>query len=323
MTSYEQLVLRMQANYSNYYYVYANGGTPYEISTAKAMPYEKQLEELLKQIEWADCVIVGGASGLSAAGGGDFYYGDSPSFQKHFGKFAKKYGFKGAFAGMRHPYKTKEEYWAYMAAFLYAIQSNPLLKPYEGLDALIRHKDFFILTTNQDVQFTKLYPRSKVSQIQGEEDQFHCSNGCTDEVWDARPQVQKMMDAMGDTTTIPTEMIPRCPHCGAEVYPWVRYGPHFSGPRYEEEYQKISDYIENNAQKKILFLELGVGRMTPMFIQEPFWQLTSVLPNARYISVNDRYNLLPKGIEHKGMVIVEDIAKVLQDAVQKKEQSNG
>lgn len=32
-----------------------------------------------------------------------------------------------------------------------------------------------------------------------------------------------------------------------------------------------------------------------------------------YVSVNDKYNLLPKEIEEKGIVIVDDIAKVLGD----------
>lgn len=35
--------------------------------------------------------------------------------------------------------------------------------------------------------------------------------------------------------------------------------------------------------KKILFIELGVDRMTPMFIQEPFWHLTASMKNAYYI----------------------------------------
>lgn len=66
--------------------------------------------------------------------------------------------------------------------------------------------------------------------------------------------------------------------------------------------------------KKILFLELGVGRLTPMFIQEPFWNLTLQSPQARYIAVNDKYDYLPKQLEDKGMVIVGDIATVLRDA---------
>lgn len=71
---------------------------------------------------------------------------------------------------------------------------------------------------------------------------------------------------MGDGTSIPEELIPRCPVCGAEAFPWVRgYGNFLQGRKYEEQYQKISKYIMNNKEKKILFLELGVGRMTPMW----------------------------------------------------------
>ena len=51
------------------------------------------------------------AFGLSAAGGGDFYYSDNESFRKYFGKFAKKYKFKGAFDGMMHKWETRGEFW--------------------------------------------------------------------------------------------------------------------------------------------------------------------------------------------------------------------
>ena len=55
-----------------------------------------------QEVKEADCVVVGGASGLSAAGGGDFYYEDNDSYRKYFRPFAEKYHFKGAFAGMMH-----------------------------------------------------------------------------------------------------------------------------------------------------------------------------------------------------------------------------
>ena len=42
-------------------------------------------------------MVVGGASGLSAAGGGDFYYENNDSYRKYFRPFAEKYHFKGAF----------------------------------------------------------------------------------------------------------------------------------------------------------------------------------------------------------------------------------
>ena len=124
-----------------------------------------------------------------------------------------------------------------------------------------------------------------------------------------------MMDAMGDGTKIPTELIPRCPHCGGEAFPWVRgYGNFLQGAKYEEQYEKISRYVLEHKDSKILFLELGVGRLTPMFIQEPFWNLTLSFPHARYIAINDKYNFLPKQLEDRGMAIVADIAQVLRDA---------
>ena len=55
--------------------------------------------------------------------------------------------------------------------------------------------------------------------------------------------------------------------------------------------------------------------MTPMFIQEPFWNLTYQLPNAYYISINPKDALLPKEIPEKGTAMKEDIAVVLQEAV--------
>ena len=87
MSFYEDLVMQTQMNYSRYYSVYASGGTPYELSDKKPLLYKEQIEELVRQVKEAECVIVGGASGLSAAGGGDFYYGDTPSYRKYFGKF--------------------------------------------------------------------------------------------------------------------------------------------------------------------------------------------------------------------------------------------
>lgn len=315
MSLYEELVVKTQQNYSMYYGLYAAGKTPYAMSKKTPLSYEEQISELIRQVEEADCVLVGGASGLSAAGGGDFYYDDTPSYREHFKPFWEKYQFKGAFAGMMHHFATREEHWGYLATFLHTTQDAPVREPYHHLDALLHGKDFFVLTTNQDTQFVKLYPEEKVAEIQGDHRFFQCAKCCTDHTWDALEPVKEMMAAMGAGTAIPTELIPRCPHCGGEAFPWVRgYGNFLQGEKYEAEYEKVSHFIQSHQKQKILFLELGVGRMTPMFIQEPFWNLTASLPDARYIAINDKYDFLPKAIEDKGMVIVGDIAHVLRDA---------
>ena len=314
MSLYEDLVMQTQMNYSKYYGTYMSGQAPYKMSEKK-IPYEEQIELFVQKVQEADCIIVGGASGLSAAGGGDFYYEDNESYRKYFKPFAEKYHFKGAFDGMQYPFGTREEHWGYLATFLHTTQTAPVRKPYLDLDAILEGKDFHILTTNQDTQFMKLYPEEKVSEIQGDHRFFQCSRECCDKVWDAVKPVEKLYEAMNGGTSVPKEMIPRCPHCGAEAFPWVRgYGNFLQGTKYEEQYVKASDWLTNHANKRILLFELGVGRMTPMFIQEPFWNLTLSLPKARYIAINDKYDLMPKQIEDKGLVIVADIARVLADA---------
>ena len=180
------------------------------------------------------------------------------------------------------------------------------------------------MTTNQDTQFVKLYPENKVAEIQGDHRFFQCAACCTDDTWDAVKPVEEMIEAMGDGITIPAELIPRCPHCGGEAFPWVRgYGNFLQGKKYEEQYEKISRYVLEHKDWKILFLELGVGRMTPMFIQEPFWNLTLSFPHARYIGINDKYDFLPKQLEDKGMTIVADIGNVLRDARNTMENGDG
>lgn len=314
---YEDLVMKTQMNYSNYYSVYAQGGTAEPLSDKAPLPYDEQIKVMAQKIKEADHIIVGGASGLSAAGGGDFYYTDSPSFYKYFGKFAKKYGFKGAFAGMRYQWQSREEFWGYLATFLHTTQHAPLRSPYRDLQKLLKGKDYFILTTNQDTQAIKAFPENKVAEIQGDHRYFQCSQQCTDEIWDAVKPVEEMVKAMGDGTAVPTELIPHCQHCGAEAFPWVRgYGNFLEGSKYHEEYGKVTDYLKKNMNDgKVLFLELGVSRMTPMFIQEPFWELTAQLPNAYDVMVNRDYQFLPKKIADKGLAIKDDIAKVLDDVV--------
>lgn len=202
MTFYEELVMQTQMNFSKYYGMYASGKTPYILTEKKPLPYPEQISRLVRELKEADCIVVGGASGLSAAGGGDFYYEDNDSYRKYFGKFAEKYGFQGAFAGMQYPFPTRKEHWGYVATFLNTTQNAPVREPYLDLDRLLAGKDFFILTTNQDTQFIKLYPEEKVSEIQGDHRFFQCAQCCSDDTWDAVEPVKEMIRSMGDGTYI-------------------------------------------------------------------------------------------------------------------------
>ncbi len=288
MSFYEDLVMQTQMNYSRYYSLYAAGKTPYVLSEKPALPYEEQIRRLVREIEEAECVLVGGASGLSAAGGGDFYYEDNASYRKYFGKYAEKYHFNGAFDGMMRPWKSREEFWGYLATFLHTTQTAEIREPYRDLDSLLDGKDFFVLTTNQDTQFVKLYPEEKVAEIQGDHRFFQCSKCCTDDTWDSVKPVEEMIRAMGEGTSVPTELIPRCPHCGAEAF------------------------LEKYHGKKLVILELGIGWRNQL-IKAPLMRLTAREPQAVYVTVNLGEIFIPDEIRDKSYGLDGDLAEILHE----------
>ena len=292
MNFYDDLVMQTQMNYSKYYHIYASGSTPYQLTDKKPLPYSEQINRLVQEVKEADCVVVGGASGLSAAGGGDFYYEDNDSYRKYFRPFAEKYHFKGAFAGMMHPWETREEYWGYLATFLHTTQTAPVRHPYLDLDVLLKGKDFFILTTNQDTQFVKLYPEEKVAEIQGDHRFFQCAACCTDDTWDAVKPVADMVAAMGDGTKIPTDLIPRCPHCGGEAFPWVRgYGNFLQG--------KVTlNGVASNQRKSMRSRATGLPCSAPApattpSIQVQRWPKNYRLPNRAAMCLQSWCRVVP------------------------------
>ena len=288
MSYYENLVMQTQMNYSRYYGVYRAGKTPYALSEKPALPYEEQIHRLVREIDEAECILVGGASGLSAAGGGDFYYEDNASYRKYFGKYAEKYHFNGAFDGMMRPWKSREEFWGYLATFLHTTQTAEVREPYRDLDSLLEEKDFFVLTTNQDTQFIKLYPEEKVAEIQGDHRFFQCSRCCKDDTWDAVKPVEEMIRAMGEGTSVPIELIPRCPHCGAEAF------------------------LEKYHGKKLVILELGIGWRNQL-IKAPLMRLTAREPQAVYVTVNLGEIFIPDEIRDKSYGLDGDLAEILHE----------
>ncbi|AZH29587.1 NAD-dependent protein deacetylase [Paenibacillus sp. M-152] len=274
---------------------------------------QEYISTILQKIQEAEAIIVGGAAGMSAASGYNWYRDDA-MFRKYFNEFAEKYGIDSIFGGFYHPFRTEEEQWAYLATLINFVADVPLGQPYKDLDKILRGKNYFILTTNQDTQFLQVFPEEKVSAIQGNWTYLQCSRRCHDGIY---PYVQeaKELCAHIEGTRIPSDMVPQCPVCGGTMELWVRSRVFLEGSKYRSEINKYHEFLVKNQTKKVLFLELGVGQMTPMFIKEPFWNMTYNWPDAYYITINPKDALLPKELKDKGLAIHEDIAPVLRNLV--------
>ena len=276
---------------------------------------EPQIKELVHHVNEADAILVGGGSGLSNAAGMDFWYEASPLFMKHMKYFYDKYHFEGIFNGFYNHFDSPEERWAFQLMAWKMIFEIPAQKrTYEYLKTVIGDKPYHLITTSQDGLFKQYFPADNVSEIQGSHYFLQSKNTETDKhLYDNQAIVERLLPKIKDYR-LPREDFPVSPIDGAPLTLWARSPEFLEDQRYHDEYQKISRFLGQHTGQKILFLEMGVGRMTPMFIQEPFWEMTHYLPQTFYVNINPKDALTSPEIKHRSQLISADINQVLKEA---------
>lgn len=273
-----------------------------------------RLENVVARINDADAILIGAGSGMSNAAGMDFWYEASPLFMKYMSDFYQKYHFEGIFKGFYNRFESQEERWAYLLKMLKMVSTiPPQNRVYDYLKTIIDNKPYHIITTNQDMLFKKFFPEEHVSEIQGSWGFFQSKNTLTDKnLYPIDGYLDELIPKIVDNR-LPTELIPKSEVDGTPLIPWVR-GPEFlEDKKYYEEYEKANQFLGKYQLKKILFIEIGVGRMTPMFIQEPFWEMTNYMPQSFYINFNPRDALTNPAIKDRSLLINSDTARALQN----------
>ena len=289
--------------------------------------YSDKITELKEKISEADAVVIGAGSGLSTSAG--FVY-SGERFKQYFSDFEEKYDFHDMYSGGFYPYDTLEEYWAYWSRYIYINRYMDAPKPvYDRLLELVKDKDYFVITTNVDHCFQKArFDKKRLFYTQGDYGLFQCSNPCCQETYDNEEAVRKMVLAQGCEiaadgslivsqkkkllSTIPSELIPVCSHCGRPLTMNLRSddtfvedeGWHRAAERYE-------NFLRTRNNMKILFLELGVGYNTPGIIKYPFWQMTARNPKSMYACLNYDEAFAPNEIRKQSVCISGDIGETL------------
>ena len=280
-----------------------------KILTKKSMrdySLNNKTEKLRQAVDNADAVVIGAGAGLSTSG---------ERFDRYFSDFAAKYGFKDMYSGGFYPFESLEEHWAYWSRYIYINRYMDASKPvYENLLKLVQDKDYFVLTTNVDHCFQKAgFDKHRLFYTQGDYGLFQCSKPCHNKTYDNEELVCRMVKEQGKDMKIPSELVPRCPVCGAPMTMNLRAdntfvedeGWHKAAGRYD-------DFIHRHKGMKMLFLELGVGYNTPGIIKYPFWQMTVENPDATYICINAKDAVVPVELEYQSVCIEDDIGEVME-----------
>ena len=273
--------------------------------------YSDKIERLRDAFDAADAVVIGAGAGLSASAG--FVY-TGERFEKYFSDFAARYGFRDMYTGGFYPYAAPEEYWAYWSRYIYINRYMDAPKPvYEALLALVRDRDYFVITTNVDHCFQKAgFDKERLFYTQGDYGLFQCSTPCRQETFDNETVIRQMMERQKEMR-VPAELLPVCPHCGKPMTMNLRSdnrfaedeGWHRAAGRYE-------NFLQTRRGQRILFLELGVGYNTPGIIKYPFWHMTAENPQAVYACVNRGDAGAPCELRGRAVCLDADIAETLK-----------
>lgn len=217
------------------------------------------------------------------------------------------------YSGGFYPYQTPREHWAYWSRYIYVNRYMDAPKPvYDDLLQLVRNKDYFVVTTNVDHCFQKAgFDKERLFYTQGDYGLFQCSVPCHVNTYDNEEAVRRMVEEQRDMK-IPAELLPRCPKCGKPMTMNLRSDNKFvEDEGWHKAAERYENFLRTRQNRKILFLELGVGYNTPVIIKYPFWQMTAKNRNAVYACVNDGEAACPIEIESRSVCVNGDIGAVL------------
>lgn len=274
--------------------------------------YSDNINRLKEKIETADAIFIGAGAGLSTSAGLTY---SGERFDKYFSDFKEKYGITDMYSGGFYSYESLEEYWAWWSRHIFINRYDVEIgQPYKDLLTIVKDKDYFVLTTNVDHQFQIAdFDKKRLFYTQGDYGLWQCSKPCHNKTYDNEDAVRKMVSEQKDMK-IPTELIPKCPVCGAPMTMNLRCDDSFvQGEGWYKAAGRYDDFVRRHKDLDILFLELGVGSNTPAIIKYPFRQMTAQNKNSTYACVNLGMAYAPEEIKNQSICIDADIGEVLSE----------
>ena len=301
------------------------------MTNGSEMSFEEKIAVLKDQMEKADAVVLGAGSGLSTAAGYT-YSGDR--FEKYFGDFERKYGFRDMYSGGFYPYQTLEDFWGYWCRYIWINRYGPIPTDLYGrLLGLVEDKDYFVLTTNVDHCFQRSgFDKKRLFYTQGDYGLFQSSSpgsAARNKTYDNYKIIRRMILSEGyqigdngelivpkDTEirmSVPSDLVPACPDDGKLMTTNLRCDDSFvEDEGWHQAAERYQDFLRRHERLRVLYLELGVGMNTPGIIKFNFWKYTKENPNAFYACINKGEAYCPQEIAERSVCIDGDIGEALQ-----------
>ncbi|MDD0824040.1 hypothetical protein PTQ27_06125 [Mannheimia sp. AT1] len=269
------------------------------------------IQQVAEKIRQADKIVIGASNGLSISEG-IHIFANNHDFRTKFSDFEQKYGFHSLIQGCFYPFQDSQVYWAYFARLHdYMTRQKPAGIVMQNLFALVKKKDFFVVTSNFENHFRQAgFPEERLFEIEGNGIDFQCKTQCTDQVYNGEKQLQEMAEC--ENGYVPEHLVPYCPNCGGEMQIHIELDSNFQQDKiWRTKRDAYQAFLQDGADKNVLFLELGVGARNQL-IKMPFMQWVYQHPKAFYITVNKGELYIPKEIASRSLGVDGGLNEVLE-----------
>ena len=276
---------------------------------------DNKFETISAAIKNADAVLIAASNGLSISDGYHIF-ADNDWFKENFQDFRSKYGIHNLLDGMFLQFPTPEEQWAFYSRLTYRIHYAQ--KPSQmmlNLYALVRDKDYFVVTSNGEDHFTPAgFAPERVFEMEGKLTEYRCANNCHDTVYNNRDDVLRM--AAAETGgLVPTDLLPKCPKCGGIMEPNLpKNQSFFRTEHWQKKATAYQTFVQQYQGKRLVILEFGIGSRNQM-IKAPLMKLAVAEPHCTYITFNKGELYIPDELIKKSIGVDGDIAEAIEEIV--------
>lgn len=178
---------------------------------------------------------------------------------------------------------------------------------YQNLLALIKDKNYFIVTTNQEGGLAEFgFSENKVVEPCGTYYKMQCPNGCGKAVYeitdDRRGKIKERLwgGVKPEETDFITEV---CPECGEKLVFNLCTQKNYVEEGYLEQWSLYMKWLQGTLHKKVCILELGVGMKYPTVIRWPFEKAAYLNQKAMFFRVHSKLYQLTEELQDKGVSV--------------------
>lgn len=268
--------------------------------------------EIGKLIRDAKVALIGAGAGMSAAAGID--YTDSERFRQLFPVMYRR-GFRNNYQLMGYQGLSEAITWGYHAMHVQNVAyDHQQATVYQQLFSLVKEKEYFVITSNVDTMFAKNgFDTERIFTPQGNYKLMQCMQPCSDETYDTRPILDRLLAHLDPLTHEITDpaVIPRCPRCGGDMFMNVRGGKWFIEKPYEQQRARFQAWIHQHLHTPMVIMDMGTGFNTPGVIRWPMEQITYHNPSAYLLRFNRDHPEVPAEIAARSHQIKGNISEML------------